>query len=416
MDPAILASMGLDPNDPRVRQMLFMRQAQAQQPQAAVDPLAPLPDPVQQAPAADSLNDGINSVGRPLDQANGDAEAQTKLDDDYSKRYKKMLRQGKGEALLALGAQLLSSRTFGEGLSKGLLAYQQTLKNSQDDLKPKIESVGNGAFERRLDPVTGESSYSETPFAKFQQEHDDALTQRQYGVQGLRNEGSLAVAQENIGSREKIADLQWKTRKDIAGLQANTAKYGADLRAATAKDVAEINASANRGKGGNSRATASLINTIVSQQQGLNQTTIAMQNLAPILQDLKTGQLTLSIGQNAMRKLSMATGVGGSDPETQKYARMRQVVEQNRNAILLAAKGVQTEGDAQRALNQIMSSDANTATVTTQFEFLMDILKRNAENTRNIIGGIKNQTGVSLDAPAASDDKTSTGVGWKIIH
>jgi len=406
MNPALLAYLAqLTGAVPPQQQQ---QQGQSQFPVVnGVDPLAPLPQeaPDQaQAPIAppppDSMNDGINSVGRPSDISAGDADSKNKLDADYQKRYKQMLREGKGQALLALGAQLLSSRTFGEGLSKGLLAYQQTLSKAKDDLKPKHNPIGGGAFDQVVDPVTGEATYEETPVAQFEKDKVAALTDRAYGVQDLRNQGSQAVAETNTGSREKIANLQWSTRKDIANLQANTAKYGADLRAQTAKDVAEINAQ-HSGKG-NTRATASLINTIVAQQQGLNQTTIAMQNLAPILQDLKTGSLTLSLGKNAMRKLSMATGVGGSDPETLKYARMRQVVEQNRNAILMAAKGVQTEGDAQRALSQIMSSDANTATVTAQFEFLMDILKRNAENTRNIITGIKNQTGVSLDAPASS--------------
>ncbi len=65
------------------------------------------------------------------------------------------------------------------------------------------------------------------------------------------------------------------------------------------------------------------------------------------VQLLQNGQVDLGLLKNAMSRAK--NFVGASTPESQAYASIQQTLEKLRNNYLLLAKGVQTEGDAQRA-------------------------------------------------------------------
>jgi hypothetical protein len=143
MNPAlasVLAAQGGQQTDPSAFQ--------------APDPLAPLPSdtPGLASQAPDSINDGISSVGRPYDAATA---------------LRKLHRQTQGQALLALGASLLGSRNFGEGLSKGLMAYTETLRS----MRPTSKAVGDGEYEQVTD-ANGNTYYKPTPI------HADKVAER----------------------------------------------------------------------------------------------------------------------------------------------------------------------------------------------------------------------------------------------
>lgn len=136
------------------------------------DPLAPLAlnNPPPQLPSApapdagpppvaqpDNPNDGISSVGRPADAA---------------KALAKLNRQTKGDALMALGAELLGARNFSEGLSKGIMAYQQTIRAN----RPQVKAVGDGEYEEVTDPRTGQTYMRPTAI------HADKLAERKKPV------------------------------------------------------------------------------------------------------------------------------------------------------------------------------------------------------------------------------------------
>jgi hypothetical protein len=67
-----------------------------------------------------------------------------------------------------------------------------------------------------------------------------------------------------------------------------------------------------------------------------------------------TGNLRLGLIQNQVNRALNATGV--STPQSQAYEDLKTNLETFRNGILMLHKGVQTEGDAQRAMNQIVQS------------------------------------------------------------
>lgn len=157
--------------NPQLAAVLAAQQGKLPVPPPQVDAQAPplpngqVPVDIQSQPVAmpsfDSLNDGINSVGRP-----GDVDSAIKTA-EHDRDLKKLQRQGKGEALLALGAQLLSSRTFGEGISKGMLAYVQALNAARTRNTPKHEGVADGAYDKITDPVDDSVTYQRTPIADY---------------------------------------------------------------------------------------------------------------------------------------------------------------------------------------------------------------------------------------------------------
>jgi hypothetical protein len=188
---AVLSAQGLPlPQD-------GMQQAPQFDQQQPPDPLqAPAPPP-----QADNINDGISSVGRPLDSAKADAA------------LKKLHRQNRGDALMALGAELLGSRTFGEGLSRGILAYSQSLRSN----RPQVKAVGDGEYEEVVDPRTGQSYMRPTAI------HADKIAERGKPVvsgkhlyqYGLKQDGSYDGTVKDLAPPE----LEAKTVTDSAGNQ-----------------------------------------------------------------------------------------------------------------------------------------------------------------------------------------------------
>jgi hypothetical protein len=71
--------------------------------------------------------------------------------------------------------------------------------------------------------------------------------------------------------------------------------------------------------------------------------------------DIDEGKLNLGWGSLTAAGVQ-SLGVGKVSENTQQIKNLKKFVEQERNNILMAAKGTQTEGDAERALNQILST------------------------------------------------------------
>lgn len=72
-----------------------------------------------------------------------------------------------------------------------------------------------------------------------------------------------------------------------------------------------------------------------------------------VLRDIQSGDLKLGVLNNWKNYGKNLTGL--SDAESQAYARFERVVKDMANTQLLAAKGVQTEGDAYRAMQQFIA-------------------------------------------------------------
>lgn len=341
-----------------------------------------------------SVNDNINSVGRPYDLSQAEQEALTKDQGERAKRFKKARREAKGEALLALGASLMSAPSFGQGISQGLVAYRQALDAGLKRAKPQHESLSGGAFERVTDPTTGESTYERTPVADYEMDKLNAITGRQESVanikggytldvQGLKNEGAMDRTKFEWGSRKTIAEWNNNTRKQIA--EANNA---------TSIAVARIRgAYGSKPNSGMERQITELTDTTT----GISNT---LSMASPVLNAINNGSLKFDLLSNARHKFALATGAGGNE-QTVLFAQYSQLKESLRNALLLANKGVQTDGDADRAMAEIEAGSGDTAAIKRNLGIVINSLNRRlgaATGRLNDISGYR--------APLATPDST----------
>ena len=98
--------------------------------------------------------------------------------------------------------------------------------------------------------------------------------------------------------------------------------------------------------------------------------TLVNANMQRHLDRIESGELNLNLWANWISRGKNFTGY--SDSESRAFTEFTNDVERSRNAILMAAKGVQTEGDATRALDAIMSSINDTGNVKQQIVKMMD--------------------------------------------
>ncbi len=100
-------------------------------------------------------------------------------------------------------------------------------------------------------------------------------------------------------------------------------------------------------------------------------------DVTEIQRQIANGELDLSLIGNTANSVKNALGIGGE--EGAKYATFKTTLEKLRNDSLLLAKGVQTEGDAQRAWNALFSSISDPKVVSAQLAKIAEINRRSAQ-------------------------------------
>ena len=106
---------------------------------------------------------------------------------------------------------------------------------------------------------------------------------------------------------------------------------------------------------------------------------------------------------------------GASGEEERNSAAFDTFLEKLRNDTLRLNKGVQTEGDAQRALNEIIANKNDTDIVQTQLKRLREINERAVElRKRNINRRRKTQGVDAFDFTGYSTPITSSDVGYSV--
>lgn len=372
-------------------------------PSPPVDPLAALPE------APTSVNQGINSVGRPMDENEdivadtANAAAEVALGEKAANKarlLKKLRRQGKGEALMAFGAAMLSAPNFGQGLAKGLMAYQTSFNATKDDLKPKSVAVAGGAFNQITD-FEGDSTFERTPVADYEEGKLDRITGRQLSVEDRKQTGRLEVEGVKQDGRMDLAGFNWKERGSIAKLDRTSRENITAARNDAGLAIARIRgASGGKVNAGMERQITDLSNDVVMVNDSLSRA-------APILSAIKTGKLTFSLLSNARHKLTLGAGVGVNE-EGRLYAQYGTLKESLRGAYLMAFKGVQTEGDAQRAFDAIFPSEGDTKSVQTALETVVRRIQEQSATNQSRLGQIGNyRTPQGTAAPAASPDRAA---------
>jgi hypothetical protein len=112
----------------------------------------------------------------------------------------------------------------------------------------------------------------------------------------------------------------------------------------------------------------SLVPVALKQQNELNNINFGASSIATSISDLRSGKLKLGLKENFLN--SLKTAAGKSDEGSRAYSQFNTALEELRNARLNLNTGVQTEGDAIRAINEFLGNldRYDTQTALTQLE------------------------------------------------
>jgi hypothetical protein len=355
---------------------------QAEAPQSAPQPqMPPQMGMAQQAPQ-------MASEEPPMPQGNGMPLVEAFLnDEDYGRdKYEENLpkkklgllgrikqQAGGSQALLALGSQLLSSDNFFDGLGKGAMAYQQTLDAEKERIKPKTQYLANGAFEMTYDPVTGKSSYQRTPIAEFEQENLFTKLETQERIGQNRTNAQIDMNDADNESADKRLTRELEAAKDKDERDQAFKRW--EINTKIEADAALEKEKQNYQKGDPPPAG------IVKQRNDYRDKVAVFDNTSKsvdeVIASLDSGELKLNLANNLLYKAQLATGVSVSK-EALAYQRMMTLLETVRNAKLQANVGVQTDGDAERAMNELLYGKGDAKAVSAAFR----VVKRNLQDVR----------------------------------
>lgn len=137
------------------------------------------------------------------------------------------------------------------------------------------------------------------------------------------------------------------------------------------------------GAGGQEQPEPMPVGAVNTQNELIGDLSIAdsVQNdLDVVINDLMNGQLDLSPLGNAINKGK--NFIGASDEESRKFATLNATLQKMRNDSLRLNKGVQTEGDAQRAWQEIFDNMNDTRLVAQRLMEIQAINRRAADVKR----------------------------------
>lgn len=116
-------------------------------------------------------------------------------------------------------------------------------------------------------------------------------------------------------------------------------------------------------------------------------------NAQQIIGQLDSGQLDLGPIANLLSKGKNMIGM--SDQNSQNFSNMQTTLEKIRNDTLRLNKGVQTEGDAERALNEVINSTSDPKVFKNAMEKLNSINERGAELQKLQVNNVRSNYNAS---------------------
>lgn len=300
-------------------------------------------------------------------------------------------KPGGSEALLALGASLLSNPDFFSGLGQGALAYQQTLNEHSDKLKPKLSK--DGTFSYRVDE-DGNISWERTPIADFEEQMAERKLQYTEAIAKLRDDGQTRREQMGNESAERIAQLTNDYKYDELAQRGEWAAASdrARIDAATIRADAALEAARLRSGAGGKPPSSGILKQYDEHKSSESIAASTLSQGANIMRMLTDGTLDLGPIANV---LNMA-GTRGIFPteSSRAYGELQQFTQQLVNAILLDARGVQTDGDALRARIQTMVSSGDNEGAAREISNALRMIERGRKLSRQRADDIASQYGI----------------------
>lgn len=310
------------------------------------------------------------------------------------KKYGLMARihqqPGGAKALIALGAGLLSGKTFGEGLGQGALAYQSVLDREQDKLNPQM--LADGSYSYTIDPETGKPIFERTQVGQDQMDIADKKlrtsenntryrTDRVVEGQNYRSDQQYAYKREELEERGR-----WNTNDN------DTDRYVADAAARSRRAVAQMTKDAQNGKPPPAGAMRILQDNIKQVDQANN----SLGQGDKILGYLEDGTLQLGVWNNLDNKMGQL-GIG-SDAASSAKGELDQFIQTSVNAILMDANGVQTDGDAERAAIQSYVSKGDNVGAAREIRNLMRMMQRGRDSAAELADDTANAYNINSRA------------------
>lgn len=200
------------------------------------------------------------------------------------------------------------------------------------------------------DPMLAQASELKQIASQFDITSAEGLIQLAQAIQGKypqQAQQAVAAAQK---MKESEATIYQKTGENLNALIAS-GKYTPESlskfqKTRNAGDLVPFVAAEKMGEGTIKEiATAEKNNTILTNSNA---------KLDDYITDVELGNIQFGLGSRAVAIGQRFTGT--QDANTRKLDSLSKFMETERNNILLAAKGTQTEGDATRAMDQIIKS------------------------------------------------------------
>lgn len=141
---------------------------------------------------------------------------------------------------------------------------------------------------------------------------------------------------------------------------------------------------------------ASLVPIALKEADSASSIAFGAQEINSVLTDLQSGKLKLGLKENFANQLKTLSG--SSDEGARAYSKFNTALETLRNARLNLNVGVQTEGDAVRAMNEFLGNfdKYDTKTATEQLKRVQQKLSLAQKSKEARLSGLYSQYGVSL--------------------
>jgi len=375
----------------------------------------------------------VTAVDSPAIQLPDTGDLELGVDPQVQKRPGLMgrIRQqpGGSKALLAFGASLLSNPNFFAGLGQGAMAYQNTLDAEADKLKPQLTKDGTFTYSR--DPETGEMVFNKTPVADYESGIVDKKLLSAQAMSKYRTDQTVDLGRDKLVENGRQFDANLDHQQAV--LKETQRWHDASLK--NAFDIAKLNNQTSilekQLASGGKPPPAAIQKQVGDYQDIVQKSDLTLSQAQPILQALSNGTLQLGVASNLMNKAKLASGVGIDDSAI-LYGQLDTFIESLRNTILMDARGVQTDGDAERAKAMLLSGTGSAASVQKNLQIVLQNLKSRRDFAQSRASDLSGQYGINTPAtnailsgqgsPAAPAPRqaprtgqTSTGAKWRIV-
>lgn len=244
---------------------------------------------------------------------------------------------------------------------------------------------------------------------------DVAKVVRKYGdpdkiLKSIETRQAAATArQERFDAREREIRLQTEGRIQVAQQMGANAAEVARIRADSAEQIAQLRKDMQEGK--QAKPTAGDRKALSEAQGIIQQTEGTLERLDNFATQIDQGKLKFGVIRNLRSQAALATGrASEEDVEKDKFNRF---VLEAANNLLLLAKGTQTEGDAQRARDQVVGALAknDTNAVKAALDDLRGVLRRTQGAANTVVKNYNEDFGTSKQgaAPSKTEDKFTVG-------